>query len=479
MPESKPSQASTGTTPTTTANQFSLIAGLVLAVSIHAYDELVLAISMPVISQDLNGFEWYGLSFASYLLASLVGIVWAGSETDKRGPLRIFMLGSASFLLGLILASAAQNMETLLLGRALQGLGGGISWTVAFAVINIAFEPLQRPKMIAILDTAWIVPSLIAPLIGGYIVDYLNWRWIFIGQIPILCITTYLLYPKFKNIQPKHHRGTSNAIATAVKLALYGALLLYAFNQEFSLVWLITPFVLMLAWRPFSMLMPKGFYKQRDALSMLIMLQGLVFFAFYGIEIFLPILSTDILGFSNTKTGIIISIGACSWCVASFLQAWLSQRLASWQSLFLGFLIALPGVIALLFVSTSIEQSSLSIQSMEFLLYTTFALIGFGMGIGFNSCVSDAMHATEPGREGATSTSLGIMSSLAIGLISGLGGAILNLGDRMQWPVSDSLSLIWFAGMVAIILSLFYVGGRYRHQNLQALPTSGKSSDES
>jgi MFS family permease len=462
MLKAQPPETNENTSNVSGVSQLSMIMGLVLAVSIHAYDELVLAISMPVISQDLNGFEWYGLGFSGYLLASLVGIVWAGRETDTRGPLRIFLFGSGAFLCGLILACVAQNMETFILARALQGLGGGISWTVAFAVINIAFEPLQRPKMIAILDTAWIVPSLVAPLIGGYIVDYLNWRWIFISQIPVLCITTYLLYPRFKNIVAKNAQNTQSSLASAIKLALYCALLLYAFNQAFGLEWLLIPLVSVFAWRLFLSLMPQGFAAQRSALSMLLVLEGLIFIAFYGIEIFLPILSTDILGYSNTQTGIIISVGACSWCLASFVQAWLSQRLESWQSLFLGFVIALPGALALLLVNQTLEDNILSAALIEAFLYAIFALIGFGMGIAFNSCVSDAMRATKSGREGATSTALGIMSSLAIGLVSGLGGAALNLGERMQWPLTDSLSIIWLIGLVTIVVSILFIAGRYR-----------------
>ncbi|WP_156492508.1 MFS transporter, partial [Oleiphilus sp. HI0080] len=122
--------------------QHALIIGLVIAVTIHAYDELVLAIAMPTITEELNGFEWYGLAFASYLLTTLIGVVWAGQDTDRRGPLRIFLIGYVAFGFGLVLAGFAQSMEALMIGRALQGLGGGISWTVAFATINLAYEPL-------------------------------------------------------------------------------------------------------------------------------------------------------------------------------------------------------------------------------------------------------------------------------------------------------------------------------------------------
>ena len=435
--------------------QHALILGLVLAVTIHAYDELVLAIAMPAITADLDGFHWYGLAFSSYLLATLIGVVWAGQDTDKQGPLKVFMWGYFAFGLGLVLSGSAQSMEVLIVGRALQGLGGGISWTVAFAVINLAFEETKRPKMIAMLDVAWVVPSLIAPVIGGLFIDYAHWRWIFFTQLPVLIVTAILLYPHFARLQKPTKQIVHNRLPAAYLLTIGAAVLLYISNQAISWLWLLAIPAAIFSLKPLLSLMPKDYLSHTSALSILLSIHALIFASFYGIEIFLPVLTTNIFNYSALQTGLFIAVGACTWCFASLLQARISQRLSTVRSLLFGFLCFGVGI-ALLFLSHIIKQS-------PWPLYLSMGACGFGMGMAFNTCMSAAMSQTKEGKEGATSTSLGIMSSLSIALVSGIGGAVLNIGERSGVDIELSLVTIWsIAGCCALIAVLVFLPRLHR-----------------
>ena len=463
--------------------QHALIIGLVIAVTIHAYDELVLAIAMPSITEELDGFEWYGLAFASYLLTTLIGVVWAGQDTDHRGPLRIFLIGYAAFGLGLVLAGFAQSMEALMIGRALQGLGGGISWTVAFAAINLAYEPLQRPKMIAVLDVAWVVPSLLAPIIGGYFVDHLDWRWIFLSQIPVVIIAAILLYPRLKHLEKSvSTRNTEppvNRINSALWLALLCGLVLYVSNQALSWQWLLLVPGLWLMRKPFLDLMPKEFAALKSLLSLMLVVYGIVFICFYGLEIFLPIATTNIHGMDAVDTGILIGVGACTWCLASFLQAKISTQLNASTSLTVGFALFLAG--ALLFIASNhfpeVSKADGPATRTLVVLYLAMGIAAFGSGMAFNTCVTAAMSSTVKGSEGATSTSLGIISALSVGLISGIGGAVLNLGERQAFSTSSSLDIIWLITAICAILVCVVFVPRIRRLEQNAMAKQVASSD--
>lgn len=459
--------------------QHALIIGLVIAVTIHAYDELVLAIAMPSITEELDGFEWYGLAFASYLLTTLIGVVWAGQDTDRRGPLRVFLVGYFAFGIGLLLAGFAQSMEALMLGRALQGLGGGISWTVAFATINLAYEPLQRPKMIAILDIAWVVPSLLAPIIGGYFVEYLDWRWIFLSQLPILIVASVLLYPQLKKLNKSVLVQTAEPpkrMHAAIYLAGLCALVLYISNQALSWHWLLLVAGVILMRKPFLLLMPQGFSKLSTTLALVLLIHGMVFVCFYGMEIFLPIATTDIHGMNAVDTGFLIGAGAITWCIASFSQAKISAHLETSTSLRIGFGLFLLGISLFIASNYFPNLNSQSAKEPAFItlitLYLAMAITSFGTGMAFNTCVSSAMSNTEQGSEGATSTSLGIISSLSIGLVAGIGGGVLNFGDRQGLEISFSLDIIWLitavcAALVCTILT----------QRLKGFERAAKSSE--
>jgi len=196
--------------------------GLILAVSLYAFDELVITIALPTIVRDLGGGDWYGISLASYILASLISVVWAGNSIDRRGPVRIFLIGYGLFAGGLLLAMQADSMLEFIAARIIQGLGGGISWTVAYAITNIVIPKQDRPRMIALLDSAWLIPSLLAPTIGGYLIDYLDWHWIFTVQLPFLLIAACMLYPQLKPLHKAETTGKTGSVEalwTALRIA--------------------------------------------------------------------------------------------------------------------------------------------------------------------------------------------------------------------------------------------------------------------
>lgn len=438
--------------------------GLVIAVSLHAFDELVLTIALPTIVRELGGGDWYGVSLASYILASLIGGVWGGVSTDQRGPLRIFLIGYSLFLLGLIVATQANNMSQFIAARCLQGLGGGISWTVAFAVTNIAIPSQQRPRMIAWLDSAWLVPSLLAPTIGGYLVDYLDWHWIFLIQIPFTIIAGLLLYPHLKPLNKtaeeiaatdNSQRQSRPALIGAIRIAIGAGIFVTVLAREVDSTWLLIPLAVFILWRPLLNAMPTGFITARPGLAAAVMLHFLMFFSFYGVEMFMPLMLIELRGLSSSVTGLVFTCCAISWVGASFLQARLSQSWAVHQSLSRGLWVVLVGLGAV---------ASVLIASVPlWVVFVGWSLAGFGMGIAFNSVVSSAMDYTKPGEEGATSTANGIAASLGIGLSAGIGGAINNHGQLMGKDLTDSLAVIWAMTIVACLMGLWIISKRFKH----------------
>lgn len=431
--------------------------GLIIAVSLHAFDELVLTIALPTIIKDLDGQGWYGVTLASYILASLISIVWAGASIDKRGPVRIFFIGIVLFAAGLILAMQATTITEFIIARTLQGLGGGISWTIAFAVTNIVFPKSMQPRMIAWLDSAWLIPSLVAPTIGGYVVDYLDWHWIFTGQLPLLLITAVLVYPHLKPLakSPTTSTAVKQSIFGAIRIAMGAGLLVTILAMPLDWLWLLgIPASLIIAWRPLIAVMPKGFLVLRPGLAAAVMLNFLMFYAFYTAEMFMPRLMIEVRGISTSVTGLAFTCCAITWIAASFLQSWLSSRLSIYSSMMIGIVITTLGLAI---------TALLLIPSMPYwLVYIGWAVAGIGMGIGFNTTVAATMAYTETGKEGATSTANGIAASLGIGLAAGIGGAITNQGEFIGIGLADSLVAIWFIAGLACAACAWIIQARFK-----------------
>src|SRR2546421_5781140 len=182
------------------ANYRQLTLGLILIILGPAFETLAVATILPKIVADLGGLSFYGWSFSAYMLAVLVGLILAGDEADQRGPALPFIIGVASFVLGLILAGTAPSMIVFVLSRAVQGFGAGILVSVTYACVGQGYPEQLKPRMVAILASAWVVPGLIGPALAGIISDFFGWRWVFLGLVFILPLGTGLVLPALNKL---------------------------------------------------------------------------------------------------------------------------------------------------------------------------------------------------------------------------------------------------------------------------------------
>ena len=147
----------------------ALTVGLVLAVTFVAFEALAVATILPVVGRQLGGLRLYGWVFSAVLLASLIGIVLAGTLADRVPLGRPMLAGLALFALGLIIGGTAPDMVVLVAGRAVQGLGAGVVPAVAYVAISRCYAEESRPRMFAVLSTAWVTLSPIGPGISALV----------------------------------------------------------------------------------------------------------------------------------------------------------------------------------------------------------------------------------------------------------------------------------------------------------------------
>src|SRR5579862_8046858 len=180
----------------------ALTTGLVLTITFIASESLAVVTVMPVVARDLGGLRLYGWVFSAFMLASVVGIVAAGREIDRRGPAVPFVAGVVLFCCGLAVAGLAPSMGVLVAGRVLQGLGAGVGPSVAYATIGRSMEGPLRARMIAVLSTAWVAPGLAGPAIAAEVARLVGWRWVFLGLLPVVVVTGSIALPALIRLGP-------------------------------------------------------------------------------------------------------------------------------------------------------------------------------------------------------------------------------------------------------------------------------------
>src|SRR6478735_2079668 len=176
---------STAPTPLSPRAVLVVFSGLMLGALLASLDQTIVATALPTIVRDLGGAQHLSWVVTGYLLAATVSTPLGGKLGDLFGRKAMFQICIVIFLIGSALCGLSQNMLELVLFRALQGIGGGGLMVLAQAIIGDIVAPRERGRYQGIFGAVFGVSSVAGPLLGGFFVDNLSWRWVFYINLPI------------------------------------------------------------------------------------------------------------------------------------------------------------------------------------------------------------------------------------------------------------------------------------------------------
>jgi MFS family permease len=404
-----------------------LTAGLVLAVVAVAFEGLAVTTVMPTVVRDLGGLADYGWAFSAFMLANIVGITVAGRRTDRVGPGAPFAAGAVIFAVGLCLAGLAPTMRALIGARTVQGAGGGALSSVIYAGVARAYPEDRRPRMLAMLSTAWVVPGLVGPAVAGVVADHASWRLVFFGLVPIIALAVALTLPALATLAPA---GTPDAGGTSPRFALLlsGGLVLSLLGlqqRELPIALLLLVGGIAIARPGFRQLMPAGTLASAPGLPAAIAAMGLVSIAFLGTETFFPLLVTEVHHRSSTLAGLALSAATFTWTAGSWVQARLAPDRSRRGLVAAGALVLAVGLAGL--VLPLVDATPLWAGVVA------WALAGLGMGIAHATISLVVLAAAAAGREGAAAASMQLASVLGVALGAGAGGAAIAIATARGW----------------------------------------------
>jgi MFS family permease len=201
--------------------RFYIIIASLLALFLGALDALVMSAAMPTIVSELGGLHLYSWVYSAYLLARAVSLPVFGKLADIFRSRRLFIISICIFLLGSILAGLAQSMIQLILSRVLQGIGAGGNFALVYIVLADVSSPEKRGKTLSLGSFVWGLASVLGPTIGGFVVTYFSWRWIFfinvpLGVLSLLGIAAYLVEVRDKNKEAAIDYWGALTLSTAI-----------------------------------------------------------------------------------------------------------------------------------------------------------------------------------------------------------------------------------------------------------------------
>ncbi len=432
------------------AQHWALTLGIVLGVTLFAFESLAVVTIAPRIAAALDGRALYGWLFSGFLLSSLLGTVGGGVQADRHGPSRPFVGGLLLFAAGLLLSGFAPNMHVLIAGRVVQGLGGGAILTALYAAVNVAYPDALRPRLVALMSSAWVVPALVGPALAGLLAQALSWRAVFWGMVPLLGVVALLATPAFRRLgAPDSVPAKKNGLRPAFGLVLgTGTLLAGLSLKSAPLALFAVAAGAGLAFFSLRFLLPTGTLRLRHGLPAVVAARGLFYAGFIGVEAFLALVLTSVHGFSAATTGLAIASGAVSWTLGSWTQDRLDTRSGGERR---------PQRVL---VGSAIVSLGLAVQ--VFALFTTFyplvvtvggwMLAGLGIGLAHSSSSVLAFALAPAGEEGAVAAALQLADQFTAAISTGVGGALfaLALGSGVAEVYGILFALCFSVGLVLL-----------------------------
>ncbi|MED4988869.1 MDR family MFS transporter [Parageobacillus toebii] len=423
-----------------------LITGLMIAMLFGALDGTIVGTAMPRIVGELGGLSLMMWLTTAYMLTSTTIVPIAGKLADLLGRRVIYVTGLVIFMVGSALCGMANNMTELIIYRGLQGIGGGIMMPMAMIVIGDVFTGKERAKWQGVFGGLYGLASVIGPQVGGFIVDHLNWRWVFYINLPVGILATIFIamgLSKYKAEGPVKFdlAGMFTMVVGVVSLLL--ALTFGGDKYEWTSWQIIALFAAALVFLTLFVfverkaeepILPMHLFKHRT----FTVLNGIGFLmsvGMFGAIMFVPFFMQGVVGVSATKSGTIMTPMMITMIIGSIVGGRTVYKIGVKSQLFIGMAIMAAGFGLL---------STMDVDTSEWTATLYMIILGLGMGLVM-PLLTLALQESFPKSE------LGVVTSSsqffrAIGGTFGMTilGAIMNhrssqlLDDRLM-PMLQSL----------------------------------------
>lgn len=425
------------TAPVTQRQLNWVVVGLILGLFLAGLDSSIVSVAMPTIAGTLGGFSKLAWVSTAYIVTTAMATPLLGKLSDIFGRRRLYLMSIVVFLAGSALCGLAQNIDQLIVFRALQGIGGGGIGAITFAIIAELVVPRERGKYIGLFTSAYALSSVAGPLIGGWIVDHSSWRWIFLVNLPIggiaVAITASALYMQFHRIQAKVDiRG-----AILLSLSIFGLFVVLELGRTWGwtsvrIIGLtLATLIVLVAFvreerRAVEPMVPMRLLKDRIVLvcSVIAFLAGTTMF---GVSLYFSVYFQDVRFISPTSAGlrilpIIIGILTSSTVIGRLISRTGRYRVFP----IVGTLVMTLGI--------AIAAAGVSPSSGYLVIAVAMGLIGLGMGAVLPTISIASQNAVEIRDLGITTALVTFFRSLGGAVALALYSTVFNsiVADRLR-----------------------------------------------
>jgi EmrB/QacA subfamily drug resistance transporter len=412
-----------------------ILVAIFVATFMTSIETTIVTTAMPTIISELHGLSIQSWVFAAYLLTTAITTPIYGTLSDRIGRKPVFIFGLVLFVLGSFLCGFAPSMSFLILFRVIQGVGAGAVMPLTFTIIADLFKYEERARVFALNNTAWAISALGGPLLGGYIVDFLNWHWIFFINVPLgiltLLLTLYAYDEKKLETTTKTKIDLKGIFALTVTLLML--LLIFQGLSDESVNWIYEGIELVVGLISFIFFLHSE-KKAEDPVLQLDLFKNYSFsvqilttFLISGViiayQIYFPIWMQSIYRMPAYLAGVAITPASVLWTVASFFVGMMMKKFSSRK-------ISLAVLTVFILIYLPVITSSNSLP--EILFYVISGISGACAGVVSTVNTLLAQNLVPRENVGLSSSMLVLARTLGQALLTGIYGLIFSLGVNGQ-----------------------------------------------
>jgi MFS family permease len=453
-----------------------LAVGSVALVTLAAFENRAVGTALPAMVREFGAVSSFGVANAAPMATFLVALALTGLWADRHGPIAPLRLGIAAFALTQLIVGTAASMPAVIAGRLLGGLAEGLLDIALMVLVARVLPPALRPKMFSLFAAAWVLPSVLGPLVTGVVTEQAGWRWVFLGALGLLLPTWLLLRPAVRQVSARPPveapLDTSAArVAPWAVLAAASAFALTLAGERLSVDLSVASIAVVASAATLLLsvlhLVPRGTVSARRGLPAVVAVRGLTAASFGGAGAFLPLLLTVVHGFAPSRAGISLSVTGVMWAVGSWLQG-RDHALPRPLVLRIGL-----GLITLGLLGTSLLAWA-SVPPAVGL--TGWAVAGVGMGLASSSLSVLVLDLSTDHDQGRNNGAAQMAASTSMAVAFAAGGTLIALAAPD--PGTPTFAAI-ILGAAAAALGGFLLSGRVTPEVASAgtdaatLPTGG------
>lgn len=385
-----------------------VLLALMLTMMLAAMDITIVSTVVPQIVEDLGGFSKFTWVFSIYLLAQTITIPIYGKLSDLYGRKKILVFGVLVFLLGSLACAAAWDMNTLILFRGIQGLGAGSIMATVNTIAGDLFSVEERARIQGYLSSIWGISAILGPTLGGVLTEWMNWRWIFLINIPLGGLALFFLIRFFKEkIQVKNVKiDYLGAVLIVITLSTLLVFLLESGQRWPWFSWqtvILSVLILVFGYLTYRVertrdyaILPIWIWKDKSLAYTNFSMIGMGILVM-GPEAFLPTYIQTSLGLGVISSGLILACMSIGWPLASSLSGRIYLKIGFRNTALLGATIITLACCSFLLMP---------IPSPIYLLIILQIVIGMGFGFLSTPSLVGAQSRVDWGQRGVVTSSI-------------------------------------------------------------------------